>query len=164
MAGYNQHRRLGVKNAIIYVSIHHGNTEKVAKTFSKVLDADLKKPEQIDPSGLSDFDLIGFGSGIYFGKHHKSLRKFAKKLPPTNKKAFIFSTCGGTHGKIMSVENYHNPLKTILTTKGFNIAGEFNCNGFDTFGLLKLVGGISKGRPDEEDIKNAERFAENLIK
>ena len=80
-----------MKNAIIYVSIHHSNTEKVAKTFAKILDADLKKPEQIDPSGLSDFDLIGFGSGIYYGKHHKSLLEFAEKLPPTNKKAFIFS-------------------------------------------------------------------------
>jgi flavodoxin len=153
-----------VKNAIIYVSIHHDNTEKIAKTFAKILDADLKKPEQIDSSDLSDYNLIGFGSGIYFGKHHRSLRKFAKMVPPTNKKAFKFSTCGGTHGKIFSVENFHKPLKKILTAKGFNIIGEFNCNGFDTFGLLKLVGGISKGRPNEEGLKNAERFAENLIK
>lgn len=153
-----------MKTAIVYVSIHHGNTEKVAKTFAKVLNADLKKPEQIDPNSLLDFELIGFGSGIYFGKHHKSLLEFAEKLPPTNKKAFIFSTCGGTHGKTFSVENFHKPLKTILTAKGFNIVGEFNCAGFDTFGPLKLVGGISKGRPNEEDLKNAERFAENLIK
>jgi flavodoxin len=152
-----------MKNTIIYVSIHHGNTEKVAKTFAKVLDADLKKPEQIDPNGLSDFDLIGFGSGIYFGKHHKSLLEFAKKLLPSNKKAFIFSTNGGTIGKI-NVENFHKPLKTILTSKGFNVVGEFNSPGFDTYGLLKLIGGISKGRPNGEDLKNAERFAENLVK
>ena len=141
-----------LKIAIIYVSIHHGNTEKVAKTFAKVLNADLKKPEQIDPNGLSDFDLIGLGSGIYFGKHHKSLLEFAEKLPPTNKKAFIFSTNGGNIGK-MKPENFHKTLRTILTAKGFNIVGEFNCAGFDTYGALKLVGGISKGRPNEEDLK-----------
>jgi flavodoxin len=156
-------RRLSTKNTIIYVSIHHGNTEKVAKTFAKVLNADLKKPEQIHPNGLSNFDLIGFGSGIYFGKHHKSLLEFAEKLPPTDKKAFIFSTNGGNIGK-MKPENFHKPLKAILTAKGFNIVGEFNCAGFDTYGLLKLVGGISKGRPNEEDLKNAESFAENLRK
>jgi len=147
-----------------YFSIHHGNTEKVAKTLAKVLDADLKKPEQIDPIGLSDFDLIGFGSGIFYGKHHKNLLELAAKLPQTNKKAFIFSTSGRTDGKIMNVEKFHKSLKTILTAKGFNIVGEFNCAGFDTFGPLKLVGGISKGRPNEEDLRNAESFAENLIK
>lgn len=85
-------------------------------------------------------------------------------MPPTNKKAFIFSTCGGTHGKTFSVENFHKPLKTILTAKGFNIVGEFNCNGFDTVGPLKLFGGKSKGGPNEEDLRNAESFAENLMK
>ena len=153
--------RPGVKNAIIYVSIHHGNTEKVAKTLAKVLNADLKKPEQIEPDSLSDFDPIGFGSGIYFGKHHKSLLEFAKKLPPTNKKAFIFSTNGGNIGK-MKPENLHKPLKAIFTAKGFNIVGEFNCAGFDTYGALKLFGGISKGRPNEEDLKKAEEFASKL--
>ena len=64
----------------------------------------------------------------------------------------------------MKPENFHKTLRTILTAKGFNIVGEFNCAGFDTYGALKLVGGISKGRPNEEDLKNAESFAANLIK
>lgn len=152
-----------LKIAIVYVSIHHGNTEKVAKVFAKILNADLKKPEQISPNGLLNFDLIGIGSGIYFGKHHKSLLEFAEKLPPTNKKAFIFSTNGGNIGK-MKPENFHKPLRTILAAKGFNIVGEFNSPGFDTYGALKLIGGISKGRPNEEDLRNAESFAANLIK
>jgi flavodoxin len=152
-----------LKIAIVYVSIHHGNTEKVAKVFAKILNADLKKPEQISPNGLLNFDLIGIGSGIYFGKHHKSLLEFAEKLPPTNKKAFIFSTNGGNIGRMKS-ENFHKPLRTILTAKGFNIVGEFNSPGFDTYGALKLIGGISKGRPNEEDLRNAESFAANLIK
>jgi flavodoxin len=152
-----------LKIAIVYVSIHHGNTEKVAKVFAKILNADLKKPEQIGPNGLLNFDLIGIGSGIYFGKHHKSLLEFAEKLPPTNKKAFIFSTNGGNIGRMKS-ENFHKPLRTILTAKGFNIVGEFNSPGFDTYGALKLIGGISKGRHNEEDLRNAESFAANLIK
>ena len=151
-----------MKTAIIYVSVHHGNTEKVAATIAKALDADLKKTDQTDPNGLSDYDLVGFGSGIFYGKHHKSLLELADKLPSTNKKAFIFSTSGRTEGKIMNTENFHKSLKAILTAKGFNIVGEFNCAGFDTFGPLKLVGGISKGRPNQEDLKKAEDFANNL--
>ena len=50
-----------MKTTIIYVSIHHGNTEKVAKILAKVLNSYPKKLDQIDPNGLSEFDLIGFG-------------------------------------------------------------------------------------------------------
>ena len=62
----------------------------------------------------------------------------------------------------MKPENFHKPLKAILTAKGFNIVGEFNCAGFDTYGAPKLFGGISRGRPTEEDLKKAEEFASKL--
>jgi flavodoxin len=150
-----------MKTLLILFSNHHKNTQKIADVFAKILEAQIKTPQQTNPEDLQQYDLLGFGSGIYFGKHHKSLLEFAEKLPPTNKKAFIFSTNGGTIGK-MNVENFHKPLRTILTAKGFNIVGEFNCAGFDTYGALKLVGGISKGRPNEEDLKHAEDFAEKL--
>ena len=84
-----------MKTLIIYKSISHKNTEKVAKVIGEVLDAKLAQPEEIDPSSLAGYDLIGFGSGIYFGKHHKALLKFVGTLPPQNKAAFVFSTCGG---------------------------------------------------------------------
>ena len=45
-----------------------------------------------------------------------------------------------------------------------DIVGEFDCRGFDTFGLLKVIGGISKGKPNEKDIEKAENFAINLKK
>ena len=54
-----------MKNIIILYSYHHNNTEKIAKVFAKVLDAQIKTPEQIDPEKLLEYDLIGFGSGIY---------------------------------------------------------------------------------------------------
>ena len=34
--------------------------------------------------------------------------------------------------------------------------------GYDTFGPFKLVGGIAKGHPDEDDIKNAVEFVTRL--
>ena len=33
--------------------------------------AEVKTPSEVDPNGLSDYDLVGFGSGISFGKHYK---------------------------------------------------------------------------------------------
>jgi flavodoxin len=53
-------------------------------------------------------------------------------------------------------------LKEELSNKGFEIIGEFACKAFDTMGPFKLIGGLNKGKPDEEDFKNAESFANSL--
>ncbi len=151
-----------MKALIIYISVHHGNTERVAKVIANILDADLLQVEQADASMLEQYDLIGFGSGIYFGKHHKILLDFADRLPALrNKKAFIFSTSGLR--KIPFIHNFDKPLKGKLQRKGFEIIGEFSCRGFDTYRATKLVGGINSGRPNAKDLKQAEDFARGLI-
>jgi flavodoxin len=150
-----------MKALIIYISVHHGNTEKVAKTMANILDAALLEVEQADASMLEQYDLIGFGSGIYFGKHHESLLDFVDKLPMLrNKKVFIFSTSGLR--KIRFFHNFDKPLKERLQRKGFDIIGEFSCRGLDTYRATKLVGGINRGRPTAQDLKQAENFARSL--
>jgi len=42
-------------------------------------------------------------------------------------------------------------------------AGSFACPGYDTWGPFKLIGGKNKNHPNENDIKNAIQFYENLI-
>ena len=148
-----------MKTLIICFSYHHKNTEKIASVFAKTLEAEVKAPAQVDPNALGGYDLLGFGSGISFGKHYKDLLDLAEKLPQvTDKKAFIFSTSGQT-GK---TTKFHKNLREMLVSKGFSIVGEFNCAGFDTYGALKIFGGIQKGHPDEEELKQAETFALSL--
>jgi flavodoxin len=148
-----------MKALIICFSYHHKNTEKLASVFGKSLDAEVKAPSDVDPTLVSDFDLVGFGSGISFGKHYKVLLEFADKLSQvTNKKAFIFSTSGQPNNG----PKFHKKLREALQSKGFNIVGEFNCTGFDTYGALKIFGGIQKGHPNDEDLKQAETFAQSL--
>jgi flavodoxin len=152
-----------MKTLIIYISVHHGNTERVAKAMANILDADLLPVEQADASMLEQYDLIGFGSGIYFGKHHESLLDFVDKLPMIrNKKAFIFSTSGLR--KIWFIHNFDKPLKEKLQWKGFDIIGEFSCRGFDTSRAAMIVGGINKGRPNAKDLRKAEDFASSVEK
>jgi len=149
-----------MKTLIIYESIHHGNTQKIAEVIAKVLEAKLVKPEELDINTVTEYDLVGFGSGIYYGKHHKDLLSVVDNLfSVKNKKAFIFST-SGTGEK--NVGRNHKLIKEKLMAKGFTIVGEFSCRGFDSFGLLKLIGGINKGRPDEHDLRKAEDFARRL--
>ncbi len=146
-----------MKPAIIYKSVHHGNTMKIAEVMANSLEADLFDLKDVNKDIIKEYDLIGFGSGKYFGRPHKKLRKFVEELEDVDgKKAFVFSTSGG--GKPMGW------LGKKLSKKGFNILGEFYCRGFDTYTLVKLIhrGGLNKGKPDEKDFENARNFVKNL--
>ena len=84
-----------MKTLIVYASVHHQNTEKVAKVIAAELGADLVPIGQAQPDTLTAYDLIGFGSGIYAGKFHQALLRFVEMLPTVaEKQAFVFSTCG----------------------------------------------------------------------
>ena len=54
-------------------------------------------------------------------------------------------------------------MKKFLEQKTATVTGIFSCKGYDTYGPFKLVGGLNKHHPDENDIQNAE-FYENLLK
>jgi flavodoxin len=160
-----------MNSLVIVFSYHHKNTEKIAKVIAKVLESDVKTPKEIHPEALHQYDLIGFGSGIYGSKLHISLLDLASRLPlVTNKKSFLFSTCGAPaftvdegQGKEYMIKS-HSLLKEKLQGKGYVIVDEFMCAGWNTNSFLKFFGGINKGRPDAEDFKHAEEFALNLSK
>ena len=157
----NPNKTAQMKVLMVYVSVHHGNTEKVAKAMANVLDADLIQVREADATMLEQYDLIGFGSGIYFGKHHESLLDFVDKVPLLrNKKTFTFSTSGLR--KIPLVHDFDRPLRKKLQRKGFGIIAEFSCRGLDTYRATSLVGGINRGRPNAGDLKQAEDFARSL--
>ena len=152
-----------MKTLLVLFSYHHKNTEKIAKVFANVLDAQIKTPQQVSPEELQEYNLIGFGSGIYGEKHHESLLDLADELLlANNKKAFIFST-SALMGKD-KVAKDHSLLREKLQSKGYTILDEFACKGFNTNSFMKYFGGMNKGRPNAEDLKNAEIFAQNLKK
>jgi flavodoxin len=147
-----------MKALIVYMSVSHGNTKKIADRIAHILNADLAEAKDIDdPNFLSKYDLVGFGSGIFKGKLHARLIKFVEKIPnQENKKSFIFSTSGT--GK----QSYHKEFKNLLQEKGFDIIAEHSSKALDTYGFFKLFGGINKGRPNDKDLLKAEEFAKNI--
>lgn len=154
-----------MKSLLVAFSYHHHNTEKIAKVFAKVLGAPIITPSQFDSLEIQKYDLVGFGSGIDSDKHYRPLLDLANKLPSAaGKKAFIFSTCGYPFNEQKYSAKCHSVLREKLISKGYVIAGEFICKGFNTNSFLKLFGGINKGRPNAEDLKKAEDFATKLRK
>lgn len=151
-----------MNSIIILFSYHHRNTEKIAKEISKILEAEIIKPGEVEIDDLTSYDLIGFGSGIYGAKHHQKLLSLAEKLPSVSeKKSFLFSTGAMSNQKKM-IED-HSELSTILMTKGYEIIDHFQCRGFNTNSFMKYLGGMNKGRPNAEDLSNARSFAKDLL-
>ena len=160
---------LPMKSLLVLFSYHHKNTEKIANVFAKVLDAQIKTPQQVNPEELLEYSLIGFGSGIYSAQNHKSLLDLAEKLPHTDgRKAFIFSTFGapvalyGGERLREFIKNNHAALREKLQARGYMVIDEFSCAGLNTNSFLKFFGGLNKGRPDAEDLRHAEEFAHTL--
>ena len=76
-----------MKTLIVCASYHHGNTQKVAERISAVLNATLIKAGTV--FNADEFDLIGFGSGIYFRRHHRTLTEVVAKLNLKNRMNYI---------------------------------------------------------------------------
>jgi flavodoxin len=150
-----------MKRLIVLYSYHHNNTRKVAEAMADVLGCAIKSPTETQVDEAKDYDLIGFGSGIDSASHYKELLDFACKLSPVNgHKCFIFST-SAVQGNQKAAKD-HARLREILQSKGYRVIGEFSCLGFNTNSFLKYIGGMNKGRPNNEDIDKAKKFASTL--
>lgn len=155
-----------VKSLVVVFSYHHRNTEKIAKACAKVLGAEVKTPQQVTPEEIAEYDLVGFGSGIYSATFDLSVLDLADRLlPATGKKAFLFSTYGApaifAGGDF--VKNNHTQIREKLEAKGYAVIGEFGCAGWNTNSFLRFLGGLNKGRPNADDIRYAEEFTRNLM-
>jgi len=68
--------------------------------------------------------------------------------------------CLFTHGTPKGV--FLTAIRRIAEQKQCKEIGSYHCLGFDTFGPFKLVGGIAKGHPTEEEINGAVAFYRKL--
>lgn len=146
-----------MKAIIIYASTYKGNTKKIAKAMAEALPARLASVEEARHINLTEYDLIGLGSGINFAQHHAQLLNFVKQHHLEGADTFIFSTrCRPFLG------SYHKALKKLLHTSHANILGEFSCAGFDRTGPWVGMNGYNKSRPNEKDLFKAQLFANKM--
>ncbi|HME79112.1 MAG TPA: flavodoxin family protein [Mycobacterium sp.] len=151
-----------MKALIVCVSKSHGNTRRIADRMAAVLDAEVVEPESVDPETLGEYDLVGFGSGIYFMTVDATLRNLIRRLPAVDQvRAFTFFTSGARQIPLM---DYRKPVRNQLASKGFEVLDSFSCRGFDTVGPFGFIGGINRGRPNDHDLDRAAAFAQRLRK
>lgn len=144
-----------MQTAIVYYSKHHGNTRKLADAIAAKHDVTL-----IDclhgESDLSGYDRIGLASGIYAGHAAKQLVSYAKEHLPQNKSVFLIVTSAAP------ADRYFNDLRKIAEEKHCKVLGAYQCQGFNTFGPFKLIGGTGKGHPTQEEQDAVVKFYEGL--
>ena len=58
--------------------------------------------------------------------------------------------------------SYTDRIREIAEAKESILLGEYFCYGFDTFGPFKIIGGIKKGHPTDDEIAGAVDFYKNL--
>lgn len=145
-----------MKTAIVYYSQHHGNTKQLLDAIAKKHDVTLIDATKTSSANLSDYDAIGFASGIYYSKFHKSVLKFAENHLPQGKNVFFLYTYGAEKA------GYTAAIAKVVAEKGATILGEYGCFGFNTFGPFKLIGGIAKGHPNSQELSAAVTFFEGL--
>lgn len=143
------------KVLIVYASIHHGNTKKVVDALTEKYTFETVDATKVKNMDLSQYDVIGFASGVYAFNLHQSIIEFASTNLPSDKKVFIISTSAMN-------KDFSGSLVKIIDEKKCKLIGKYSCFGYNTFGPFKLVGGTSKGHPDQKDIDAAIQFYADL--
>ncbi len=139
---------------IIYHSQHHMNTERLLLSACKGLEIACVKCSKFTAESLHEVDCVGFASGIFYSKHHKTILKLvdSQKSALQGKQAFVIYTAGAMKA------DYERTLTEQLESYGIPVIGQFSCLAWDSFGPLALVGGIHKDRPNDTDVENLRKF------
>ncbi|GMO14520.1 MAG: flavodoxin family protein [Treponemataceae bacterium] len=128
-----------------------GNTEKLAKAIAEAAGVSAKS---VSAGGVSgEVDLLFLGGALYAFSLASELKAFIESLDAAKiKKAAVFATSAG-------VKSVTETIKKALQAHGIKIVdyedGAFYCQGEFKF--------FNKGRPNEDDLARAKKFAAGVI-
>ena len=144
------------KIAIVYASQHHGNTRRLVERIAEQRNIQLFDAEDCRKADLSEFELIGFASGIDFGRFYDPVIRFLKENLPEGKKVFFLYTCARVNSR------FTDTIAEAAAGKNAVCLGAYGCRGYNTYGPWKLIGGMNKHHPDAAEILAAVRFVDAL--
>lgn len=141
-----------MNTVIIYESKHHGNTKKVCERISEVCGVTLVEAHSVtDVFPWERYELVGFASGLLYGKFYEQVNLAAQKLPQ-GKPVFFLYTCAGNS------KDFSSDIQSIAGRRRAVWLGSFGCKGFNTYGPLRLIGGMNRANPTEDELQAAVEF------
>ena len=146
-----------MKSVIIYMSRHHGNTKKLVEYLVARYSITLLDAQEAEKLNTEEYDLIGFASGVDFGKFYSPVTDLAKTISP-GKCIYALYTCARDQAR------YGSEIEEIAALTGCTYLGKYGCRGYNTYGPWKLVGGMNKEHPSEKELQDACAFYENLLR
>jgi flavorubredoxin len=179
-----------IKKALIVYRSQTGNTEKVALTIKKGLEASgaevyLKKPEEAADVEYFDYDLVCVGSPSIQWRPAKPMDDFLRsklaahraqgKITPSapkiaGKNALIFVTYSGPHTGLDEATPVGKYMRQFFEHIGFNVIDEWyilsEFHGSLENSTQGRMGDI-RGKPTEKDLlklkENTERLAKKYL-
>jgi flavodoxin len=147
-----------MKTIIIYESKHHGNTKKVCDRVAAECQVELIEAGSVGADfNWEDYDLLGFASGIAYSKFYDSVSRVAEQIP-AGKGTFFIYTCAKND------KDFAAKIKKVVEERGAKCLGTYGCRGFNAYGPLKLIGGMNKSNPNEDELKAAVEFVKKVEK
>ena len=123
-----------------------GNTKKLAEAISQVVGAEAKT---VDEPLSEDVDILFLGSAVYAAGIDEKVNEFIKSIDVNVGEVVNFSSAA-------LIESTYKQVKKEVEAKGLKMSEkEFHCRGAFKF--------VHRGRPNDEDLRNAQEFAKAII-
>ena len=121
-----------------------GNTKKLAEAIGAAINVEAKT---VDEPLTEDVDILFLGSAVYAAGISRQIQEFIANIDVNVGKVVNFSSAA-------LIESTYSQVKK--EAKGLTMSeDEFHCRGAFKF--------VHRGRPNEEDLKNAQEFAKRII-
>jgi len=129
-----------------YTKSKKGNTKKLADAISKTLDVvalDTSNPLE------EKVDVLFFANAMYAADVDKNIKEFLKLNKDKIGMLVNLNTSASGKSTLKAVKKVADPLNINVSEK------EFHCAGSWIF--------INKGKPTDEDLRNAQEFVKSFI-
>jgi flavodoxin len=153
-----------MKSLVIYYSTYKNHTEQVAELFAEKMKADILNLKKTKDINIDNYDLIGFGSGVYMESMTPKIFACVEQLNLKSKDAFVFSTSGA------GMRYYNNKLIKLLEAKGASCKGSFACKGsfvgkdFSDKKIFDFMSRFAIGHPNDKDFRKADEFIKKVLR
>lgn len=152
-----------MKCLIVFFS-QTNSTRKIAESIGQTIaaygwDVDLKNIKYDKVDNVKEYDLLGFGTPVYYYRLPFLVKDYLESLPDLNNKAVFSFISYGSYFFDVPTE-----IKNILKDKNTVNIGFFAARGADKYlGYLKQGVLFSEGHPNKKELTQAKKFAQSLM-